>query len=56
MMLDPEGTGGLRPMPMDDLGASAAGGEPDAALRSMDVDAKATTADANIAKPKGGEI
>ena len=33
MMLDPEGTGGLRPMPMDDLGASAAGGEPDAALK-----------------------
>ena len=56
MMLDPEGTGGLRPMPMDDLGDSAAGGEPDAALRSMDVDAKATTADANIVKPKGGEI
>ena len=56
MMLDPEGTGGLRPMPMDDLGDSAAGGEPDAALRSMDVDAKATTMDANIAKPKGGEI
>ena len=56
MMLDPEGTGGLRPMPMDDLGDSAAGGEPDAALRSMDVDDKATTADANITKPKGGEI
>ena len=56
MMLDPEGTGGLRPMPMDDLGDSAAGGEPDAALRSMDVDAKATTMDANIVKPKGGEI
>jgi hypothetical protein len=56
MMLDPEGTGGLRPMPMDDLGANAAGGEPDAALRSMDVDAKATTMDANIVKPKGGEI
>ena len=56
MMLDPEGTGGLRPMPMDDLGASAAGGEPDAALRSMDVDSKATTMDANIVKPKGGEI
>ena len=56
MMLDPEGTGGLRPMPMDDLGASAAGGEPDAALRSMNVDSKATTMDANIAKPKGGEI
>ena len=56
MMLDPEGTGGLRPMPMDDLGDSAAGGEPDAALRSMDVDSKATTMDANITKPKGGEI
>jgi len=56
MMLDPEGTGGLRPMPMDDLGASAAGGEPDAALRSMNVDSKATTMDANIVKPKGGEI
>ncbi len=56
MMLDPKGTGGLRPMPMDDLGDSAAGGEPDAALRSMDVDAKSTTMDANIVKPKGGEI
>ena len=56
MMLDPEGTGGLRPMPMDDLGDSAAGGEPDAALRSMDVDSKASTMDANIVKPKGGEI
>ena len=56
MMLDPEGSGGLRPMPMDDLGDSAAGGEPDAALRSMDVDSKATTMDANIVKPKGGEI
>ena len=56
MMLDPEGTGGLRPMPMDDLGDAAAGGEPDAALRSMDVDSKATTMDANIVKPKGGEI
>ena len=56
MMLDPEGSGGLRPMPMDDLGASAAGGEPDAALRSMNVDSKATTMDANIVKPKGGEI
>ena len=56
MKLDPEGTGGLRPMPMDDLGDSAAGGEPDSALRSMDVDAKATTMDANITKPKGGEI
>ena len=31
-------------------------GEPDAALRSMNVDAKATTMDANIVKPKGGEI
>ena len=43
-------------MPMDDLGDAAAGGEPDAALRSMDVDSKATTADANIVRPKGGEI
>ena len=57
MMLDPEGTGGLRPMPMEgELGDNGAGGEPDAALRSMNVDAKATTMDANIAKPKGGEI
>jgi len=57
MMLDPEGSGGLRPIPMEgELGDNGAGGEPDAALRSMNVDAKATTMDANIVKPKGGEI
>ena len=38
------------------LGDNGAGGEPDAALRSMNVDSKATTMDANIVKPKGGEI
>jgi len=57
MMLDPEGSGGMRPLPIEgELGANGAGGEPDAALRSMDVDSKATTMDANIVKPKGGEI
>ena len=57
MMLDPEGSGGMRPMPMEgELGDNGAGGEPDAALRSMDVDSKASTMDANIVKPKGGEI
>ena len=54
MMLDPEGSGGMRPVDPTQLGATQ--GEPDAALRSMDVDAKATTMDANIVKPKGGEI
>ena len=54
MMLDPEGSGGMRPVDPTQLGATE--GEPDAALRSMDVDAKATTMDANIVKPKGGEI
>ena len=57
MMMDPEGTGGLRPMPIEgELGANGAGGEPDAALRSMNVDTQASTQDANIVKPKGGEI
>ena len=54
MMLDPEGSGGMRPVDPTQLGATEP--EPDAALRSMDVDAKATTMDANIVKPKGGEI
>ena len=57
MMLDPEGSGGMRPMPVEgELGSNGAGGEPDAALRSMDVDSKATTMDTNIVRPKGGEI
>ena len=57
MMMDPEGSGGMRPMPVEgELGDNGAGGEPDAALRSMDVDSKASTMDANIVKPKGGEI
>ena len=57
MMLDPEGSGGMRPMPIEgELGDNGAGGEPDAPLRSMNVDSKSTTMDANIVKPKGGEI
>ena len=57
MMLDPEGSGGLRPMPLEgELGANGAGGEPDAALRSMDVDTSVARNDANLVKPKGGEI
>jgi hypothetical protein len=54
MMLDPEGSGGMRPVDPTQLGATEP--EPDAALRSMEVDSKATTMDANIVKPKGGEI
>ena len=54
MMLDPEGSGGMRPVDPTSLGATE--GEPDAALRSMNVDTKGMTQDANIVKPKGGEI
>ena len=54
MMLDPEGSGGMRPVDPASLGATE--GEPDAALRSMNVDTKGMTQDANIVKPKGGEI
>ena len=54
MMLDPEGSGGMRPVDPAALGAPE--GEPDAALRSMNVDSAGMAADANIAKPKGGEI
>ena len=54
MMLDPEGSGGLRPVDPTQLGATQA--EPDAALCSMIVDTTAATQDANIVKPKGGEI
>ena len=57
MIMDPEGSGGMRPAPLEgELGSNGAGGEPDAALRSMDVDSKATTMDTNIVRPKGGEI
>ena len=57
MMLDPEGSGGLRPLPLEgELGANGAGGAPDAALRSMDVDTSVAQSDANLVKPKGGEI
>ena len=38
------------------VGVVRKAGETDAALRYMDVDAKATTMDGNITKPKGGEI
>ena len=54
MMLDPEGSGGMRPVDPASLGATES--EPDAALRSMAVDTKGATQDANIVKPKGGEI
>ncbi len=57
MMLDPEGTGGLRPLPVNgELGAPVGGQEPDAPLRSMDVDTSVAQSDANLVKPKGGEI
>ena len=57
MMFDPEGSGGMRPMPIEgELGANGAGGEPDAALRSMDVDTKGVTQTADKVKPKVGEI
>jgi len=44
----------MRPVDPTQLGATE--GEPDAALRSMNVDSQGMTADANIVKPKGGEI
>jgi hypothetical protein len=61
MMMDPEGSGGMRPLPVEgELGSNGAGGEPDAALRSMNVDTAVANQDANIvkpkSKPKGGEI
>jgi len=59
LMLDPEGSGGMRPLPPEgELGANGAGGEPDAPLRAMDVDTKAVSQSADIvkSKPKGGEI
>ena len=56
MMLDPEGSGGMRPVDPTMLGPNGAGGEQDAALRSTAVDAADTKMDANIVKPKGGEI
>ena len=51
----------MRPLPVEgELGSNGAGGEPDAALRSMDVDTAVANQDANIvkpkSKPKGGEI
>ena len=55
MVLDPEGTGGFRPAPLEgELGAPAA--DPDAALRSMDLDTSVAQSDSNLVKPKGGEI
>ena len=42
--------------PVDPAALGATEGEPDAALRSMAVDTSAATQDANIVKPKGGEI
>ena len=39
-----------------ELGAPVGGQEPDAALRSMDVDTSVAQSDANLVKPKGGEI
>ena len=61
MMMDPEGSGGMSPLPVEgELGSNGAGGEPDAALRSMNVDTSVADQDANIvkskSKPKGGEI
>ena len=53
MMLDPEGSGGMRPMPMPEEEPDVA----DASLRSSAVDT-ATTADTEdkLPTPKGGEI
>ena len=58
MMMDPEGSGGMRPVDPTMLGPNGAGGEPDAPLRSMSVDTQGAQQDANIvkSKPKGGEI
>jgi hypothetical protein len=47
-------------LPLDTLGAPVGGAEPDAALRSMNVDTAVADQDADIvktkSKPKGGEI
>ena len=53
MMLDPEGSGGLRPMPMpeEEPGIDTA----DADLRSTAVDSAVTKSNINQT-PKGGEI
>ena len=53
MMLDPEGSGGMRPVDPASLGTPPA---PDAPLRSMAVDTSVAQSDANLVKPKGGEI
>tara|TARA_B100000927_G_scaffold158813_1_gene127928 strand:- start:2013 stop:2492 length:480 start_codon:yes stop_codon:yes gene_type:complete len=56
MMLDPEGSGGMRPVDPTSLGTNGVGGEQDAALRSADIDTSVAQSDANLVKPKGGEI
>ena len=53
MMCDPEGRGGMRPVAPASLGTPPA---PDAPLRSMAVDTSVAQSDANLVKPKGGEI
>ena len=56
MMFDPEGSGGMRPVDPATLGKPVGGQEPDSALRSMDVDTSVAQSDANLVKPKVGEI
>ena len=53
MMLDPEGSGGLRPMPMPE--EEPAVDTADADLRSTAVDSAVTKSNINQT-PKGGEI
>ena len=55
MAIDPV-TGAPIPGVNGELGAPVGGQEPDAALRSMDVDTSVAQSDANLVKPKGGEI
>ena len=55
MAIDPA-TGEPIPGVSGELGAPVGGQEPDAALRSMDVDTSVAQSDANLVKPKGGEI
>ena len=56
MMFDPEGSGGMRPVDPATLGTPVGNQEPDAPLRSMAVDTSVAQSDANLVKPKGGEI
>ena len=56
MAIDPATGEPIPGVSSGELGAPVGGQEPDAALRSMDVDTSVAQSDANLVKPKGGEI